>query len=66
MLEVAFNSSIKGALKHAINYNPDSWRQGAMAFLGERPSDEELVKMYAGKPIGGNRADVVQFGFLMI
>jgi hypothetical protein len=63
MLEVVFDSGIKGVLKHAINYNPDSWRQGAMAFLGERPSDEELMKMYAGKPIGGNRADVVQFGF---
>jgi len=34
MLDVVFDSGVKGALKHAMNYNPNGWRKGAMAFVG--------------------------------
>ena len=65
MLDVVFDSGVKGALKHAMNYNPNGWRKGAMAFVGKKLSDEELEKMFTGQPLGGNKDDVVQLGFFM-
>lgn len=65
MLEVVFDSSVKHTLRHAMNYNPESWRNSAMGFVGRRPSDEALAKMHEGQPIGGNSADVVQLGYFM-
>lgn len=65
MIEVVFNDSMKGSLKSAMNYNSEKMLNGPFAFVGEKPSEEELKKQFEGKPIGGSTADVIQFGFIM-
>ncbi len=65
MLEVVFDPGTKGSLKHAKNYDPNSWKKGALAFVGKKFTDEELEKRFAGQPIGGSSKDVVQLGFFL-
>ncbi|MDL2238406.1 DUF1835 domain-containing protein [Christensenellaceae bacterium OttesenSCG-928-K19] len=63
MLEVVFNDSAKGSMKQAKNYNSDAMLSGAIGYVGEKPTQKELKKMFEGKAIGGNPRDVVCIGF---
>ena len=65
MLEVVFNDSAKGGLKCAMNYHEEAWIDGPVSFIGERHSEEEIRRMYAGKAVGGNAADVVGLSFML-
>lgn len=63
MLEVVFSDSAKGGMRAAKNYDQDRMLGGAIAYFGERPSQQELEKLYEGQAIDGSSRDVVGIGF---
>ena len=63
MLEVVFSDSAKGAMKVAKNYNKKNMLNGAVGYIGKKPSEEESEKQFEGKALGGNFKDVVCIGF---
>lgn len=63
MLEVVFSDSVKGSMKVAKNYDQNSFIGGAVAYIGEKPTREQLKKKFEGQAIEGNSQDVVSIGF---
>lgn len=63
MLEVVFNDSEKGSLKVAKNYDVKSIVDGAISYIGKKPTKPELKKHFEGQAIEGNSKDVVNIGF---
>ncbi len=59
MKEIVFSESAKGGLKFAQRYDEREMRRGAMSWIGRKPSQEELDRMWAGKAVGGDPADVL-------
>lgn len=63
MLEVVFSGSAKGAMKVAKNYKKENMLNGAIGYIGKKPSKKELEKQFEGEAIGGSSKDVVCIGF---
>lgn len=65
MIEVMFGESEGGAMKMAKNYQKPDIDNMAISWFGEKPSREELEKMYDGKAVGGNSSEVVCIPFML-
>ncbi len=63
MIEVVFSESVLGSMKVAKNYNSNQWMKGAVGYIGEKPSEDELKEMYQGEALGGSSADVIGIMF---
>jgi hypothetical protein len=63
MIEVMFGESEGGAMKVAKNYRKPNFNSGATAWFGRKPTEEEFDKMFDGKAVGGNSAEVVCIPF---
>ena len=63
MLEVVFSDSAKGAMKVAKNYNKENMLDGAIGYIGKKPSKKELEERFKGEAVGGSSEDVVCIGF---
>lgn len=63
MIEVLFGESEGGCMKAAKNYRKPDLKHGATAWVGRKPTEEELDQLFAdrleGKPVGGNSSEVV-------
>ncbi len=69
MLEVVFSDSTKGSMKVAKKYNKKNMLEGAIGYIGDKPSEEELEELYQkhfeGQAVGGSSQDVVYLGFVL-
>jgi len=65
MIEVMFGESEGGAMKMAKNYQKPDYNNGAIGWIGKKPSKEELDKMFEGHAIGGNSSEVVCIPFML-
>lgn len=63
MLGVVFSDSAKGTMKEAKSYNKEHMLNGAMGYIGKKPSKKELKKRLEGEAVGGSSEDVVCIGF---
>ncbi|MGI6005612.1 MAG: DUF3658 domain-containing protein [Christensenellales bacterium] len=63
MLEVVFSDSAKAAMQMAKNYNREKMLEGAVGYIGGKPSESELERLFEGKPVGGDAKDVACIGF---
>jgi len=63
MLEVVFSDSTKGAMKQAKNYNSSNMLNGAVGYVGRKPTQKEMEKMFEGEAVGGKPEDVACIGF---
>ncbi|MDF2513775.1 MAG: hypothetical protein K0S04_3641 [Herbinix sp.] len=65
MIEVMFGESEGGAMKVAKNYHKPNFNNGAIAWIGRKPSKEEFDKMFDGEAVGGNSSEVVCLPFIL-
>lgn len=65
MIEVVFDDSTKGSMKIAKNYREKNILCGAIGYIGNKPSKDELKKHFEGQAVGGNSEDVVYIGFAL-
>lgn len=66
MKEIVFSESAKASMKFAQRYDAEQMlRDGPTAVIGKCPSQEELRRMWAGEPLGGNPQDVLGLEFCL-
>jgi hypothetical protein len=65
MIEVLFGESECGAMKMAKNYRKPDFDNGAIGWIGRKPSKEEFEKMFDGKAVGGNSSEVICIPFML-
>jgi len=65
MIEVLFGESECGAMKAAKNYRKPDFDNGAIGWIGRKPSKEEFEKMFDGKAVGGNSSEVICIPFML-
>lgn len=66
MIEVVFSDSAKGALKLAQRYDENQFaKDGPTAYIGDWKPTEALLRMWRGKPLGGNPEDVAGLSFML-
>ncbi|MEL7650105.1 MAG: DUF3658 domain-containing protein [Sedimentibacter sp.] len=65
MIEVMFGESEGGAMKMAKNYQKPDIDNMAIGWFGEKPSREELDKMFDGEAVGGNSSEVICIPFML-
>lgn len=65
MIEVMFGESESGAMKVAKNYRKPDFNNGAIGWIGRKPTKEEFDKMFDGQAVGGNSSEVVCIPFLL-
>ena len=66
MKEIVFSDSVKGTMKFAQRYSAEQMlRDGPTVFLGKKSSEDELRRMWAGEPLGGNAQDVLGLSFCL-
>lgn len=65
MIEVLFGESECGAMKAAKNYRKPDFDNGAIGWIGKKPSREEFEKMFDGKAVGGNSSEVICIHFAL-
>jgi len=65
MIEVLFGESEAGGMKVAKNYRKPDFDNGAIGWIGKKPSKEEFEKMFDGKVVGGNSSEVICIPFML-
>jgi hypothetical protein len=59
LIEIVFGESTKAAMKMAQRYDSDRMMQSAFGYIGRKPTQDELRKMYEGEALGGESEDVI-------
>lgn len=59
MIEIVFGESTKGAMKMAQRYDSERMMQSAFSYIGRKPTQDELRKMYEGEALGSESKDVI-------
>lgn len=65
MIEVVFGDSTFGSMKMAKNYKSDAWVTATPAYMGKKPTEAELKKLYDGQALGGKSSDVIGINFTL-
>lgn len=65
MIDVVFSESAMGSMKMAKHYDSEVWIASASAYIGKRPSDDEIEAMYAGQALAGHSQDVICISFAL-